>query len=375
MTIQPSEAPKPLVFQVYLIATRAHGPPSGAYFLIVARGHIPSAGVGWHAYCGGDPVNRSDPTGLFTIYVHGVNSDHIGYESLRTALRKEFDNRNWSNGLKEESVIDFTWAWSPTAAQISNGDKFENPTTNASDNIGTRSNDRSGWYTSGMSGQQWQGVDKLKNTVRELRALIASDPSLSKEKINIVAHSQGTLITLAALQDGMVVDNVIFMGSPMDKETVEERSSNTNWPIAIKNAGHISNLWSSSDGTASYKGGIGGFGLPDNTIGLDNKVTDHRLSGVDHFGSSGWWSGNWLHYDQSPTKYRSIHGGPPKKMDNPNYDKSEEARIDQNYKMVKWSFSDVFFTGSNYEEMKSSSRVSLEKIKKDASTYITRPAP
>jgi pimeloyl-ACP methyl ester carboxylesterase len=34
-------------------------------------------------------------------------------------------------------------------------------------------------------------------------------------KVDVIAHSQGTLITLAALEQGADVDNLVFLGSPL----------------------------------------------------------------------------------------------------------------------------------------------------------------
>lgn len=62
-----------------------------------------------------------------------------------------------------------------------------------------------------------------------------SNCGLKHEPINVIAHSQGTVIVTAALQDGMKVDNVIFLGSPMDREEVENQSNNINFRTAAKN--------------------------------------------------------------------------------------------------------------------------------------------
>lgn len=62
----PDLQPAPVV-QVYLIAYRAHGPP--AVLLAVRATSSRSAWCIQYAYCGGDSVNRWDPSGLFAVRI------------------------------------------------------------------------------------------------------------------------------------------------------------------------------------------------------------------------------------------------------------------------------------------------------------------
>ena len=128
--------------------------------------------------------------------------------------------------------------------------------------------------------------------MERLQAIIKSDEQFCDEPINIVAHSQGTLITLAALQEGMFVDGVIFMGSPIDREEAQAGTRNVRILNGVQNAKWLVNLWSSSDNTARLKGGIGGFGLPPSLI--QGNIFDRKLKDIDHYGASGWWNGSWL---------------------------------------------------------------------------------
>ena len=66
----PDLQPAPVV-RVYLIAYRAHGPPSGALLCVVRTTSSRSAWCIQYGYCGGDPVNRWDPSGLDWEYVAG----------------------------------------------------------------------------------------------------------------------------------------------------------------------------------------------------------------------------------------------------------------------------------------------------------------
>ena len=56
---------------------------------------------------------------------------------------------------------------------------------------------------------------KLKETVARCRDIYPKVP------ITILSYSQGTLISTAAIQEGMKVDNWLLMGSPMDRGIVE----------------------------------------------------------------------------------------------------------------------------------------------------------
>ena len=169
----------------------------------------------------------------------------------------------------------------------------------ASDSVGLRTNR---FY--GLSTLQWRGVDKLKLIVADIKSWRTHDPLLKDEPINIVAHSQGTIITLAALQEGMTVDNVIFMGSPMDQDIVRNAEENTLLKIASANATSITNLWSSSDDVAALKGGIGHEGLHSSNI--TGNVGDIELAGVDHYGARGWWSGSWILNSANKTRVNDL---------------------------------------------------------------------
>ena len=67
---------------------------------------------------------------------------------------------------------------------------------------------------------EWEAAYQIEEAKR-LKQFIAGARALFAEysvdgKINILAHSQGSLITLKALELGADVDNVVFLGSPLD---------------------------------------------------------------------------------------------------------------------------------------------------------------
>lgn len=80
------------VIQVYLVAYRAHGPPSGAFSFIALRGYPHSAVVTLYAYADGDPVNKYDPSGLWAVsfneqakgwYENVYGKDNISFHPWR----------------------------------------------------------------------------------------------------------------------------------------------------------------------------------------------------------------------------------------------------------------------------------------------------
>ena len=117
--------------------------------------------------------------------------------------------------------------------------------------------------------------------VSELRKLF-DKYGCKGEPISVIAHSQGTIITLGALANGAKLNNFVALGSPLDAE---------HGVIDVSNAGpnvdQIYNYWSSHDGWASLKGGgqawepsysTGGWIRDKKTWTLPNNVTQIDVS-------------------------------------------------------------------------------------------------
>jgi len=211
-------------------------------------------------------VASSKPITSIVVFIHGVNTSP---ESAYTTFLNGISQAKLPHTL----FIQIRWP-SVSAPE-------------ASDSVGGRA-----YVAYGMPHDAWTGVAKLKNAVGACRDVFG--PNVP---ITILAHSQGTVITLAALQEGMKVDHWILMGSPLDREnSIQNGSYNTDLGAAARNvSGKVVNLWSWSDDTARLKGGIGGFGLPESihTYTGDN-IIDVEIKGVDHYGAAGWWAMEWL---------------------------------------------------------------------------------
>jgi len=98
----------------------------------------------------------------------------------------------------------------------------------------------------GMSNAAWWGAAKLKEVVARTRDIFGS-----QVPITIISHSQGTVITTAALQEGMVIDNWILMGSPLNYEAVMTgRRTTLALPISGFTAGSAIKIYADNRGDA-----------------------------------------------------------------------------------------------------------------------------
>ncbi len=129
----------------------------------------------------------------------------------------------------------------------------------------------------GMSTMAWNATKKLAGTVGHLRLRFGK-----KVKITLLCHSQGTVIALAALADGLEVDNVVFLGSPLGYRTIAKAENNTRIDLALNNiAENFVNLASDEDWIVKRlppdimpgnNKGIGHFGLPSRIPGIQQSI-------------------------------------------------------------------------------------------------------
>lgn len=168
-----------------------------------------------------------------------------------------------------------------------------------------------------LSRRSWQGARELKELVGSLQGLLGDVP------ITILSHSNGTAVTLAALQEGMTIRHWILMGSCLNQDAVAKGTNETNFTLAASRVtGRVLNCASLSDDTAWLRGGIGHFGLPkvrqhspamigtggarfnirgqspSNLYELIVERTSHfvfsKIGVKVHLEYSGWWDMEWL---------------------------------------------------------------------------------
>jgi RHS repeat-associated protein len=132
---------------------------------------------------GNSPTNATDPSGLLTILVHGVDDNGDAWAP---------DMQKGLTGPLKQPVLLFTWT--------------------------TPDHERPGLLdfstsVAGMPRYEAAEAERLKNFI------VAATELFKRynihENINIVAHSQGTLIALKALQLGAHVNNAVFLASPL----------------------------------------------------------------------------------------------------------------------------------------------------------------
>lgn len=109
LPVAPDHQPPPVIV-VYLVAYRAHGPPSGAFLLCFPQGDPVSAGCILYAYCGGDPINFSDPSGLDRVWA----GDGLG-------LYSPGHLRQYAMGTVSYAMTKGNWLWRSTVGTASIG--------------------------------------------------------------------------------------------------------------------------------------------------------------------------------------------------------------------------------------------------------------
>ena len=225
---------------------------------------------------------ESDPgkPGSVVVLIHGVASSADAFEHFIKKIGNKDLNKSW--------IVQFEWGreW---FFKASNG-------------VGRRCG-----YVKGLSHEGWIAVAKLKDVIAQIREQLGDEIPIS-----IVSHSQGSIITLAALQEGMSVDNWMLMGSPLSQGNVQSGNKETRFGVAAKNvSGKVISFWSDADDTASYPPGtgIGSGGLPTTIHGISGRFANHQLGNVydqfienvDHYvdekdepSDEGWWEMDWL---------------------------------------------------------------------------------
>jgi hypothetical protein len=320
-----------------------------------------------------------------TVFVHGVNNGprDLYCEPMIEFLRKEkitahsiwptwpsaslktpfdrtmiFDHRNLGSGDCYDYFIRFNWGEFEDEQGMTG---TYNPFWAATFRVGRRdfAPDRAtvdrmktvdialaflggelGWQ---MSQQQWAGVDRLRKTLTAIHELLIEHNSRENVSINLISHSQGTVVSLAALQDldSAMIDNWYLLGSTLAQEVLEEAKPDrlalneawlrtipidkrvilesayrqreqlyrkvhekdiTSWSSALK---HIRNrvvdFWSSADDICTLPLGsnIGHYGLPDGCI-ADGRVCNVEVAGFLGRGVShaNWWRGDWIGWSE-----------------------------------------------------------------------------
>jgi len=194
-------------------------------------------------YFGSDGV---DPFGLVVILIHGVNTDAKWFSRAETGLKAFWKKA----GLKEQAIVEFSWG--DDCSNFGFSRKQGGQPNYATDSVeGIKS-------TSPNREYMVQGAKRMGYILNKLNSAKAS--SSSKEPIDVIAHSQGTILTLAALHAGSTLDNFIMQGSPLDVWNGGLIKDNDLIKAKPNIRGNVFNYWSKGDEWAYQKGGIGAHG-------------------------------------------------------------------------------------------------------------------
>ncbi len=189
----------------------------------------------------GEPLLRS-----VTILVHGVNTTAPWYALIEGEIDEHQDGIFvGDDGLEHNiryGVIPFSWG--DYSSQYQGGNPIY-----AVDEV--RQMFQNSWAPLDDRIYQGHGAVRLKELIDKVRELGAV-------QINVIAHSNGTALTCGALMLGASLDNVIFMGSPLDADA--NRTQTEIQRSVARITGKLYNFWSSGDEWAFFKGGIGADG-------------------------------------------------------------------------------------------------------------------
>jgi hypothetical protein len=138
------------------------------------------------------------PAGHVTVIVHGVNDDGKGW-----SLRVKDALRAAAQEGKGQEVYLFRWT---------RPDGGRPPLTHARNSLQAIEEKY-------PDHPEWEAAYQVEEA-RRLKGFLAGTRALYEEygvdgRINVLAHSQGSLITLKALELGADADDLVFLGSPL----------------------------------------------------------------------------------------------------------------------------------------------------------------
>ncbi|HYE07011.1 MAG TPA: immunoglobulin domain-containing protein [Planctomycetota bacterium] len=232
---------------LYKTQTRSYSPDMGRFTQVDPI----RAGQNWYAYAA-DPVNYWDPTGLVAVLIHGVNTDAAWFERAEQGLNDYWD----ANGMQRQRIIHFKWG-DKDGDRWLGGDKQGGLPNYATDNVADMYANPNGGKDRRYLGNAATRLRQLLDQLNAIKVATGSD-----EEITVIAHSQGSLITLGALQAGGSLDQLIIQGSPLDELPFDPFKSDI-LKARRRRAGirgNLYNYWSKHDEWAHLKGGVGAHG-------------------------------------------------------------------------------------------------------------------
>jgi RHS repeat-associated protein len=212
-------------------------------------------------YVGNDATNATDPSGNVVFLVHGINDDgRTFYANFQNLFRSYYDNQfappPGTRLLRRQEVIGFKYSsilrtrLNQLLNNIGSGAQMKDTT--------------SIFHAVGLLSLAPLSIDlaaqQLADDIADYRQNNPGEP------VNIIAHSNGTIVALLALEKGAVVDNAVLLGSPLAvRQGIAGRRANLNSVISILTGGNVKgtmyNVYSKFDGVVSPLGGAAPWGI------------------------------------------------------------------------------------------------------------------
>ena len=229
----------------YYLRARYYNPASGRFNRLDPFGGIPGnpLSLNKYAFAHNDPINMSDPTGLF-----GLGAVFAVYRLLKIAsvFRETLlgittiANIHFQPKIRDNASLIIHGVHGPPIPTFSSPG-WSRPFQNDLRNSGLRSND---FFEITWSGFDLVGFGVLPETATHLTALLFTMQSMraawSKgyDELNFISHSWGTILSYQAIDMTPVpIENWVTMGSPMGAEI---------WtPAGLR--GEWTNFYSNSD--------------------------------------------------------------------------------------------------------------------------------
>lgn len=221
-------------------------------------------GANLYQYGNGDPASGLDPDGNVVILLHGVNPDDW-YQRFTKQLQEGFA----ASGSGQQDVLGFDWG---KDVVIDATDQYRD-----------------------MSKYAHEAAKRLAKLVAALRELYR-EFGCADEPINVIAHSQGAMVTMNALAlEQMKLSNFVLLGSPMDVDDYYSMAEANGMAASV---GKVHRYWSEEDGATFWKGGnvrwpksatvyiwtkgASEYANVPRTLRLSKNIAQHELVGLDH---------------------------------------------------------------------------------------------
>jgi RHS repeat-associated protein len=177
-----------------------------------------------YVYVLNNPINAIDPDGRRVYFVGGANNDLDGWNYI---------NR-WKSAFSNSGINDFV------RVNASHGKAGDVMFTNSYRNSGTydeyrmRKDPGGGMYREYTGRELPVNNSMINSTVKLYKQQLADNPLKEGEQFNLAGYSYGSVLqaqaALKLANDGVVVDNLVLIGSPIsdDSKLYQQLSGNKN---------------------------------------------------------------------------------------------------------------------------------------------------